>query len=196
MNLLLKLSLFACLLLPMQSHALESLSMSETTQRSHLSVTGEMAHFVLGDQSLDTQGAQIQYSYSLYDNLRLEAFISTAFGGASGLSSSFFGFGGYGMYSVWGDCCQVRKSLSLNSKNLFIEQSPDTFSVLIGGGIDQYLLNGAKGVYSSSGFGLAASLIYPFASWSLRFNIKQSFLTASGQTIDATFAGAGAAFNF
>jgi hypothetical protein len=184
------------LALPLPSFAVETLSLQESTQRSHISVTGEMAHFKLGEASLDTQGAQIQYSYSLYDKLRLEAFVSTAFGGGSDLSTSFFGFGGYAMYSLWGDCCQVKKSINLNSRSIVVEEASDTMSVLVGAGLDEYLLNGSKGVYSSSGVGVAASLIYPYKTWSLRVNAKQSFLTAAGQSIDAIFLGAGAAFNF
>lgn len=170
--------------------------LKESTKRSHLTVTGEMASFKLGEQSLETQGAQIQYSYSLYERLSLEAFISTAFGGASELSSSFFGFGGYGMYNIWGDCCWSKRSVMLGDRDVLTEQSSSTFSVLIGGGIDQYLLNGSKGVYSGSGLGVAASIIVPFKKWSLRLNAKQSFLAAAGQSIDATFLGAGVSFNF
>lgn len=181
---------------PFTAMAVESLTIKESVQRSHLSVTAEMGVFKLGKETLETQGAQIQYAYSLFDSVRIETFVATAFSGGDDVSSSFFGFGAYGMYGVMGECCRARRSIDLNARTLVMEESAETLSLLIGAGVDQLFLNGSAGVYSSSGLGVAGSMIYPFKTWSLRVNAKQSFLSAGGESITATFVGAGAAFSF
>jgi hypothetical protein len=173
------------------------LSINESIQRSRVSTTLEWTKLTLGDQDIDAQGIQLQYDYSFSNRLFFEGFVSTAMTAADGaLQSSFVGFGAYALYSFFGNCCEVHKTVSVDSRQLLKEEIPSGWLLLAGAGVDQYLLNGTKGVYSSTGFGVEVSALFPLGSYSGRVNLKSSQLTAGALSIPALFAGVGVVYSF
>ncbi|MFM6928383.1 MAG: hypothetical protein ACKOX6_07955 [Bdellovibrio sp.] len=176
----------------------EDFQISETTERSRLSMLFQFGSMTLGGQSLSTQGMQIQYGYSLIEQLQIEGFLATALssGESSGLSSTFTGLGLYALYPVWGRNIQAKKQLLLNSKNIYSEVSNSSSLLLIGGGVDNYMLNGTKGIYSSTGAGVEASYLFPIWGYTGRANLKYTNLDAGGKVVELMFADVGLSFLF
>ncbi len=173
------------------------ISVNESVKRSRLSTTLEWTKLTLGDQDVDAQGIQLQYNYSFSNRLFFEGFISTAMtSGEGALQSSFVGFGAYALYSFFGNCCEVQKTVSVDSRQIISEEVPSSWLLLAGVGVDQYLLNGTKGVYSSTGFGVEVSALFPVGSYTGRVNFKSSQLTAGALSVPAMFAGVGMVFSF
>lgn len=174
-----------------------ALTVDDLVKRSRVSVTAEWTKLSLGNQDIDAQGIQLQYDYSFSNRIFFEGFISTSMTATDGaLQSSFVGFGGYGMYSFFGSCCEVHKSVSVDSRSVLVEEVPNSWLLLAGAGVDQYLLNGTKGVYSSTGFGLQLSALVPLGSYTGRVNFKSSQLTSGALSIPAMFLGVGLVFSF
>lgn len=176
----------------------EDFEISENTERSRLSVVTQFGSMTLGGQSLSTQGVQLQYGYSVLEYLQVEAFLATALssGSSSGLSSTFTGLGLYGLYPVWGRNIQTKKQLLLNSKSIYTEVTSSSSMLLIGAGVDNYLLNGSKGIYSSTGAGIELSFLFPVWEYTGRANLKYTNLEAGGKVVEMMFADLGISFLF
>lgn len=176
----------------------EDFQVIEKNERSRLSLLSQFGSMTLGGQSLSTQGLQIQYGYSVLNSLQLEGFIATALssGSSSGLSSTFTGLGLYTLYSVWGSNIQASKQLVLNNKSIYSEVSNASSLILVGAGVDNYLLNGTKGIYSSTGVGVEVSCLFPFWGYTGRANLKYTNLEAGGKNVEMILGDLGLSFLF
>lgn len=181
----------------MTAHA-EDFQVIETNERSRLSLLSQFGSMTLGGQSLSTQGLQIQYGYSVLNSLQLEGFIATALssGSSSGLASTFTGLGMYALYSVWGNNIQSTKQVLLNSKSIYSEVSNPSSVILVGAGVDNYMLNGSKGIYSSTGAGVEVSCLFPVWGYTGRANLKYTNLEAGGKNVEMILGDLGLSFLF
>ncbi|MGE5087292.1 MAG: hypothetical protein ACM3MG_13385 [Bacillota bacterium] len=176
----------------------DEFQVTEKMERSRLSLLSQFGSMTLGGQSLTTQGIQIQYGYSVFEKLQLEGFIATALslGNSEGLSSTFTGLGLYAFYPLLGRNIQTHKQLLLNSKSIYSEVSSSSILLLVGAGLDNYMLNGSKGIYSSTGAGVEASCLFPIWGYTGRANLKYTNLEAGGKAVEMMFADLGLSFLF
>ena len=176
----------------------EDFQVIEKNERSRLSLLSQFGSMTLGGQSLSTQGLQIQYGYGVLNSLQLEGFIATALssGNSSGLSSTFTGLGLYALYSIWGNNIQASKQLVLNNKSIYSEVSNASSLFLVGAGVDNYMLNGTKGIYSSTGVGVEVSCLFPIWGYTGRANLKYTNLEAGSKNVEMILGDLGLSFLF
>lgn len=193
MKLLKELTLFASLSLSLCAHAYDVRTVVNEN-KSSLAVSGEMSQFTLDEGSISGTGVKVDFSHGFTKDIALELYLSTAIGGGSSVSASFTGLGGYALYNLLGTCCQENRTISVDGTTVVKETMAQKHLLQVGIGLDQILLNGSKGVYSTSGLGIGGN--YQFNVWDFKVKIsaRMAQMTANKEKVQATFFGAGLVF--
>jgi hypothetical protein len=120
--------------------------------------------------------------------------LATALNGETTVQSTFTGFSGYGFYSLFSDCCGKQRTTSLNGYTLLNEADNQPQVLQVGLGLEQFFLNGSRGVYSFSGPGVAAN--YQVTLWSVCFKASARYTEMETQQtkVKATLFGLGIMF--
>lgn len=163
--------------------------------KSQISPSLEISQFSISEGTLTGTGGKIDFSHNFTKGMNVELYFSTALTAkGSSLQSSFTGLGGYIFYSLWGDCCDLRKTHSIDGVSIITETVESKNSLEIGVGLDQFFLNGSKAVYSSSGFGVGMNYRFRLFDYNLKFSTKYSMLTANNVAASGIFFGLGMIF--
>lgn len=182
------------ILLPSISLALDVRSEVEKS-RSQVSVVGESSN--LSTEAGDVQGfgMQVEFSHFFREDISMNIAVSTALSSGNGLSSSFTGFYGYGNYLLTGNCCLTRNNTVLDGTVLTSEITDQTNRWLVGLGLEQFFLNGNRGVYSASGPGISTSYYFGFWGYTWKTEFRYAHLLSNEQPVSAMFLGLGLTFD-
>lgn len=166
----------------------------KSDKTSYLSAAFEYSSFKISDGNIKGNGIKIGYFYSFAEDLGLDIYLSTGFGGQSTAQASFTGTGGYIYYTLFGNCCLSDRAITVAGVGVLKEtRKPiDTFS--IGLGADQYLLNGSRSVYSASGLGVGLSYEFDLLSYRAKAGVRYSSMTSNQINIQAMFYSLGIVF--
>lgn len=167
-----------------QAFAVDVLTQTVET-RNYLSAGMEMAQFSL-DNGGKISGTTIHIDFTHYFNNKfgMEVSLSSAINASAATASSFTTIGGYGYYTVFGDCCSLNKIVTMDGIPILIESTNKRNSLKVGAGIDQVFLNGSKSVYSISGLGLG--LQYDFKLFNRLFKASGRYSMMSSNNMDIT----------
>jgi len=161
------------------------------TQNNMLAVSGEMSSFKLETGSISGTGIRVDFSHSFSPKLGIELFLSTALGQES---SSFTGFGGYAFYNLLTECCDQNRILYVDGVPAVSENLKMKHLFQVGVGVNQFLLNGSKGVYSSSGPGLGANYLFQLYRFQIKASARLSEMISNNNKVQGTFLSLGVAF--
>lgn len=186
----------ALLLLSSTAFGLD-LQFHQVERKNSLAVTGEMGQFKLEGGSFSGSGLRADFSHSFNRKLDLELFLSSALstGGGDSVSSSFTGYGGSIYYNLFSECCEFKKTLSLNDIPVLQESQMSRSRFQIGMGLNQYLLNGSEGVYSSSGLSVGVNYLFPVWGFDLKASVRHLEMVSGSNKIKGLFAGFGFVFS-
>lgn len=171
-----------------------SLTQTIDSKKSFLGASYENSSFKLTDGEIKGSGVKIDFAYFFSQKLNLEMALSTALNAQSSTQASFTGIEGYLYYTLLGDSYDTLRNVSLNQQTVFVDRNQKMNSLMIGVGVDQYLLNGSKSVYSASGLG--AGMIYRFNLFNYNFKagVRSSTMTAGAQKMQGLFYSLGLVF--
>lgn len=171
-----------------------SLSQASDSKKSFLTASYENSSFKLTDGEIKGAGVKIDFAYFFAQKINLEMALSTALNAQSTGQASFTGIEGYLYYTVWGESYDTLRTVSLNQQTVFVDRNQKINSLQIGAGVDQYLLNGSKSVYSASGLG--AGVVYRFNLFNYNFKagVRSSTMTAGAQKMQGLFYSLGLVF--
>jgi hypothetical protein len=183
---------FSFLFLTVKSHALDLDLTSEVKERrSTLAASYENASFSLPDGDIKGSGIKIDFSHAFKKDYAMEVYLSSAI---NGQQSSFTGLGGYLYYTLLGNCCEVNKTVTVGGQPVLTERELNTNSLRIGFGVDQFLLNGSKAVYSASGIGFGASYQFALFNYQFKASIRSSTMSVNTSRVQGLFYGLGMVF--
>lgn len=163
--------------------------------KNQVSIMGEVSTFTLEDGSLEGSGIRLDFTHYFNDKVSLEVFMSTALSAQGDVSTSFTGLGAYFNYVVYGDCCKKIKNVFTGGELSSTETTSSGTRVVVGFGLDQYLLNGNRNVYSTSGPGFNAAFYFPFWKFTGKFSAKFSQMITDEEKVSGTFLGLGLTFD-
>lgn len=161
-------------------------------QENSLAISGEISQFSLSGGSISGQGIRLDFNHSFQQNYSAEVFLSTALSSTG--ASSFTGYGGYGFYDLWATGHARHQVTAIDGIPVLQESEEQTQVFQVGLGISQYLLNGSKGVYSSSGFGAAANYIFRLSKYNIKASGRYSSLISNNTSVQAVSLSIGIAF--
>ena len=121
--------------------------------------------------------------------------MSTALSAEGQVSTSFTGLGAYFNFVAYGDCCNKIKTVFVNGALSTTETTKSSARVLLGVGLDQYLLNGNRNVYSTSGPGVSASYYFPIWRFLGKLSAKFSQMITDEENVSGSFIGLGLVFD-
>jgi hypothetical protein len=162
-------------------------------QKNSLSISGEVSELSTADGSVSGQGLRLDLSHSFQKNWSAEVFLSSAM--ASNGASSFTGYGGYAFYDLYSKGGRSRvQETSVDGVTLIRETEDQSQLFQIGAGINQYLLNGSRGVYSSSGPGAAANYLFRMFKYNFKASARYSSLISNNTSVQAMSVSLGMIF--
>lgn len=186
-----KLVFFFLLLLSSLAQAWDvKTSLSE--QRNSLSISGEMSQFTTDGGSISGQGLRLDLAHAFQKSWSAEIFLSTAMGAAG--ASSFTGYGGYAFYDLYSTGKSRNQETSIDGIPLIRESQDQEQLLQLGAGINQYLLNGSRGVYSSSGPGAAANYLFRLFKYNFKTSVRYSSLVSNNTSVQAISFSLGMVF--
>lgn len=163
-----------------------------------LSIGAESSSFQVGEGAIRGSGVHLDLSHNFGAKYTMEVFLATALSGGSSVSSSFTGYGGNAYYNLFSSCCERRRTVLVDGVPVINEYQEQRYLFQIGGGLNQYLLNGTKGVYSSSGLGVGANLIFRvpslFKTLQFKASARTAQMVASETKVQAVFLTFGVVF--
>jgi|GEM_PF-2648149 len=165
---------------------------SQEQDENSLAISGEMSQFALSGGSISGEGVRLDFNHSFQQNFSAEVFLSTALNTTA--ASSFTGFGGYALYNLFGTGLAKQQATSLDGVPLIRESEEQASIVQVGLGLNQYLLNGSKGVYSSSGVGVVGNYIFKAFKYNLKASAKYSALVSDNTAVQGLFLSLGIVF--
>jgi hypothetical protein len=186
-----RLILFLLFFLSLQAKAWD-LRTSLNQQENSLAVSGEMSQFSLSGGSISGQGIRLDFNHSFQQNYSAEIFLSTALSSTG--ASSFTGYGGYGFYDLWVTGHARHQVTAIDGVPVLQESEEQSQVLQVGLGLNQYLLNGSKGVYSSSGFGVAANYIFRLSKYNIKTSGRYSSLISNNTSVQALSLSIGIVF--
>lgn len=163
-----------------------------TEQDNILGVSGEMSSFSLAGGNINGQGLRLDFSHSFQKSWAAEVFLSTAL--TTSGASSFTGYGGYAFYDLYSSGRNRNQQTAIDGIPLIQDSQEQTQLVQIGAGVNQYLLNGSRGVYSSSGLGVAANYIFRMFKYNFKASARYSSLTSNNVAVQAMSFSLGVVF--
>jgi hypothetical protein len=152
-------------------------------QRNSLSISGEMSQFKTDGGSISGQGLRLDLAHSFQKNWSAEIFLSTAMGAAG--ASSFTGYGGYALYDLYSTGRARIQDTTVDGLPLIHESQDQEQLLQVGAGINQFLLNGSRGVYSSSGPGAAANYLFRMFKYNFKTSVRYSSLISNNTSVQA-----------
>lgn len=180
-------------LFPLGAHALD-LRSQLNSQSNLLTAAGEMSTFTLDEGKIEGQGAKIDFYHSTSSKVGVELFVSSALSGGQSVSSSFTGLGGYALYNVLTECCAQTRTAMLNGVPVVTDAQPANHLFQVGLGLNQYFLNGSRGVYSLSGPGFAANYLFRVYGWQLKSSIRTAQLVSNQTKVQGVSLSIGLVF--
>lgn len=176
--------------------AAQALDIRSETQikKSFLGVSGEFSQFKLEEGAISGSGVKVDFTHAFAKKAALEVFLTSAVNSTGGVQASFTGLGAYALYSLFGNCCEEDKTLTVDGKPVLRDRIEKGSSVLIGLGLDQFFLNGAKTVYSTSGLGLAVNYQFRFYRYNFKAEARHSQMVAGQTKIIGDFFSLGMVF--
>lgn len=163
-------------------------------KKSQLAVLGVLTTFQTEEGSLSGNGISLDFSHAFNSKLTVDLTVSTAlsFGGA--VTNSFTGLNGYIYYNFLAPCCEESKVWTLNGAPLLTEKMSEPFLLQLGAGLNQYFLNGNRGVYSASGLGIGAQFHFRLWSYQVKVMAKSGQLSSNENQVTSLVLGAGLVF--
>lgn len=182
------------LLFPSLSLAWDVRQESEQS-RSQISFVGEGSVLSTEAGSVQGVGAQVEFGHFFRDDLSMNIAVATALASNNGLSSSFTGFYGYANYLISGTCCLSRTRTLVDGNVISSEVTNRTSRWLAGLGLEQFFLNGNRGVYSASGPGVSTSYFFQFWDYTWKAEARYAHLLSNQKPVGAMFIGLGLSFD-
>lgn len=168
----------------------------ETEQsRSQISFVGESSLLSTEAGNVQGAGAQVEFGHFFRDDISMNIAVATALASNNGLSSSFTGFYGYANYLISGTCCLSRTSTLVDGNVISSEVTNRTSRWLAGIGLEQFFLNGNRGVYSASGPGVGTSYYFQFWDYTWKAEFRYATLLSNQKPVGALFLGLGLSFD-
>lgn len=164
------------------------------SQSNLLGISGEMSSFQLDEGRIVGTGIRLDFAHSFSPKWGIDLFLSTALGNEQGVSASFTGFGGYAFYNLFSECCDQNRALLVDGVPVVSESQELKHLFQIGLGINQFLLNGSKGVYSSSGLGFGVNYYFRVMRFHLKASARQAQMISNENKVQGTFLGLGIVF--
>lgn len=163
-------------------------------QKNRLGVLFETSSFKLTEGEIKGAGGRIEFSHAFNSKLSMDLGLATALNNENSVQSTFTGFSGYGFYSLFTDCCGKQRNMTLNGHSILTESDNQPQVFQVGIGLEQFFLNGSRGVYSFSGPGIAAN--YQITLWSVCFKASARYTEMETQQtkVKATLFGLGVMF--
>lgn len=191
----LKFILFAWLLVSATVHAADlTLNVKTDDHRSMISTSFESSQFTLAEGSILGTSAKVDFSYFVSPKLDFEIYLSSALNLQKGAQASFTGLGGYVYYTVWGDSFETQKTVSIIQQSIITDKNNKIYNLQVGAGLDQFLLNGSKSVYSASGIGIGAIYRFNIYDYNLKAAARYSTMTSGANKLQGLFLGLGIVF--
>lgn len=172
-----------------------SLKSSAQSQNSYLGVSGLGSLFKLDAGDVNGIGAKIEYSHFFSNNYSFDVDLQSAMNfSENGLQNSFTGMSVHVNYTLFGECCNQVKNTTVNDFQLLQESHSLNSHVVVGLGLEQLFLNGAKSIYSASGLNaqIKYRLNYYKVIWQLEG--RASYLISGEHQITGVGIGIGAIF--
>lgn len=163
-------------------------------KKSFLGISGEFAQFNLDGAAISGSGLKIDFAHAIQDKFNLDIYLSSAVNSTGGVQVSFTGLGGYAFYNVFGNCCQENRVIYIDGKPLVTENIEKESSLQVGLGLDQYFLNGAKTVYSTSGLGVAVNYQFKMFHQNFKAEFRHSQMSSGQNKITGNFFSLGMIF--
>lgn len=163
-------------------------------QKNRLSVSLETSSFRLDEGEINGTGGRIDFSHSFSKKWSMDLSLSTALNGQGSLQSAFTGFSGYAYFNLFSDCCGQERTTLLNGHTLVNEVDSQPQSFQIGLGLEQFLLNGSRGVYSFSGPGVGTNYQVNIGSFRLKVSGRYSEMETPQSKVKAMLIGVGLVF--
>lgn len=176
--------LFAPLWVNAQATTIET-SIKES--KNQIGIAYENSSFTAETGNLVGTGFRVSFFTKIYEELSAEVFLSAALNKEASVQNSFTGLGGYVLYSLLGSQSASTKTTLINHASVISETRPSRHNVLVGAGLNQYFLNGTKGVYSASGLGL--EIVYRFEVWGINLKVAGRYGMLSAASTDVKVTG-------
>lgn len=187
----LKLAFVALTLVAGQSAFAWDLRNNVKENRDSLTLSGDMSTFTLEGGTISGSGAKIDFQHAFAPRASVELFLSSAISASQGVSSSFTGYGAHLLYSPFQDAYSANRSIEVNGVSLITENAETKHLFEIGVGLNQYLLNGSKGVYSASGLDGIASYRFAMLSFQWKASARFASLVSAATPVSAIFLSIG-----
>jgi hypothetical protein len=154
----------------------------------------ELSQMTLKGGTISGNGIKVDFSHYFNDKLSLEVYLSTAINASSAVQSSYTGLGAYVYYTLSGNCCDLKKTVTYDGVPVLVEKNERNSSFQLGAGLDQFLLNGSKSVYSISGIGLGATYQFMLFGYHMKAAGRYSLMSANSETVNGLFFSIGVLF--
>lgn len=175
------------------SYALEFKTQYEKKKNS-ISVLGISSSFTTEEGAISGSGLGVDFGHAFNDKTTFEISLSTALSQGKGVASSFTGLSGFVYYNFFAGCCDKFKTVLISGVPIYEETLLDPYLLQLGIGVNQYFLNGSKGVYSSSGLGLGANFLFRAWDFRVKLSARASKMTSNETEVTGIFLGAGLIF--
>lgn len=186
-------TILAMLFISSMSFANEFRTKFENKQNS-IAVLGITSSFQTDEGTITGSGIGVDFAHAFNDNLTMDVSISTALSQGEGVSSSFTGVTGFVYYNFLSACCDKYKTVSVSNVPVFTETVLSPYLLQVGAGINQYFLNGSRGVYSSSGLGVGANFFFRAWNYQVKLSGRVSQMTTNEMQVQGMYLGAGLVF--
>ncbi len=163
-------------------------------QKNNIAVLGITSSFQTDEGTITGSGIGVDFAHGFNDNLTMDVSISTALSQGKGVSSSFTGVSGFVYYNFLSACCDKYKTVSVANAPVFTETVLSPYLLQVGAGINQYFLNGSRGVYSSSGLGVGANFFFRAWDYQIKLSGRVSQMTTNEMQVQGVYMGAGLVF--
>lgn len=161
--------------------------------RDFLSLSGDMSTFKLEEGSIAGNGAKVDFAHYFGRKTSVELFLASAINASQSVSASFTGYGAHLLYVPFGDCCAERRAVQVDGRAVLTEDAETRSVFEIGLGLNQYLLNGSKGVYSASGVGGIVNYRFTMFSYQWKASARVAQMVSASVPIQAVFLSFGMA---
>lgn len=150
-----------------------SLRSDEIVDNNQISIGLNGSIFSLDTGTIQGTGPKIDFTHYFGNKINVEFFLATALSFEAKNKIAFIGLGGVLYYTALGQCYQTRNNVYINETLIASEFNTQTNCLRVGGGLQQYFLNGTKNIYSGAGIGLNAA--YHFTMWNYYFKTDTSY---------------------
>ncbi len=169
-------------------------TVEKKTTTSFIGASLDFTQMTLKGGSITGNGFRINFDHYFSPKMAVEVYLSTAINTDTNVSNSFTGIGGYGYYTLLGNCCDLKKVVSHEGVPILVEKNEHKNSLQVGAGIDQFFLNGTKSVYSISGLGVGANYHFPLFGYHFKAYLRYSMMSANKTSVTGIFLGLGINF--